>query len=1117
MPDTDYSQVNQGPMSPVEAAMDYFKTAGYSPQAAAGIVGNLYLESSGLQSDIKEAGGKGPGFGLAQWTTPDRKAGLLQYAAAKGEKTPSFGTQLEYVDQELQNNPGYGLDKLKQAQTPEEAAQIFSDTYERPGVPAMAKRQGYASQIYSAFFAPGEAQAADLPTGGVSAAPVVNTPPQAPSSPSQGVSAAPVVNTPPQAPSSPSQPDLSKLSDEQLLQQLNQKSTATPASAPAATPVANITVGGVEIPPAMPISQAQPDLSKLSDEQLLQALNQKQNAAQANQQPTVDLTLGLDKPLSKPTNQETTFGGTLSNIAEGAIKGAYQVGKGLADVGQKTVDSALTANYDPGKSLFGNIADFLGGTPTHEGVLEPAVHTTEDLIKGVPRMAAVAGGGLGIGSDKEFEQNMGGTLFNLYMYGKGASELKAPLSEVASNLGADTILNKVGDALIERGQQNYQKASLKGLGPIDRTRSAVDLEAQNQGSRTVYNTNFGNAANQGYEQGLPFNIKGLVGLNDTMGQLNSSIGSLFDQETDNAARLGDKTIPIQNVISNLEETKSNLIGLDAAKNGRIIDRKIEALKNEPTVQTDENGQQVISLEDAHNLKKDIYKDLAQNAYNPLKNSTKGTQIDKQIAANLNDAIRAEIPGYQDLNAQDKNMIDFKPVLERAVSKSRQSWRPDMVDAAATGGSAASIAYGHVGLGVGEILTDVARKALQDPGVQARVALAQKAVGNWVKPSVNSGFSIADMPPEQVDNVKAVDTKLSSMSPEDQNQIWTQALREYQAREGLPTKSAEESARVFFPEEFGLPPRPVQSAAESAAAFTKAGLRGEFAPPDEPPTAMAVRQPLAGSDPLSRNLGTKPGELEPGQYVGEPLGRKDFRLAGARPDFSRPQETLPEGPRPAIQGGSPGMRGAGAAIQSLEPGQYVGEPLGRNNIQLSSGRPDFTKPQEIIGDQPRLAIQGGNTNFSSAEPNIVKNHSEVDALAKVREGVAARYEAEAAAKAKKQKQIADITSIVNDIIERKNIDNSTIPQDNGLTKIKPNPTEGENMAWKTGSEAVADKSKHLELDKQVDALTKEQASNVAAELGIKEQKFGDVRDKIKLEHPDDQAQALAKMLNRGYPE
>ena len=133
--------------SPVEKqAMDFFQSRGWSREQAAGIVGNLVHESAGMNPEAVSKDGYNS-YGLAQWTGP-RRIALFDYAASRGEAIPSFQTQLEFVDQELGDSEKAAGDALRGAQTPEEAARIFSERFERPGIPHMERRVANAQRVY---------------------------------------------------------------------------------------------------------------------------------------------------------------------------------------------------------------------------------------------------------------------------------------------------------------------------------------------------------------------------------------------------------------------------------------------------------------------------------------------------------------------------------------------------------------------------------------------------------------------------------------------------------------------------------------------------------------------------------------------------------------------------------------------------------------------------------------------------------------------------------------------------------------------------------------------------------------------------------------------------------
>ena len=122
--------------------------AGYSKEAAAGVLGNIQAES-GFDSSVIEAG-NGIGFGLCQWSY-GRRTQLESYAASKGADPGDINIQIEfllgeitpgggadgYATYQLMNNHGYTADDWINASTPEAAAEAFCWIFERPGVVRM--------------------------------------------------------------------------------------------------------------------------------------------------------------------------------------------------------------------------------------------------------------------------------------------------------------------------------------------------------------------------------------------------------------------------------------------------------------------------------------------------------------------------------------------------------------------------------------------------------------------------------------------------------------------------------------------------------------------------------------------------------------------------------------------------------------------------------------------------------------------------------------------------------------------------------------------------------------------------------------------------------------------
>lgn len=124
-----------------------------NPDVAAGVAGNFLYESYGLPNIYE---GQTPytagsyiaptgGFGIAQWTGPRRRA---------LEALPNAGTlptQMQYFAQENAGPERRAWEATMAAPTLEDATRVFATQWERPGVPALNRRIGYANRIRDAY------------------------------------------------------------------------------------------------------------------------------------------------------------------------------------------------------------------------------------------------------------------------------------------------------------------------------------------------------------------------------------------------------------------------------------------------------------------------------------------------------------------------------------------------------------------------------------------------------------------------------------------------------------------------------------------------------------------------------------------------------------------------------------------------------------------------------------------------------------------------------------------------------------------------------------------------------------------------------------------------------
>ena len=137
---------------------------GFSDIAAKGILGNMFQESK-FDPDVYQStdSGVGRGRGLLQWETGGRfdtdPLNLIDFAKKQEKSWRDPEVQLDFMIAEMDKSAGltpesaerqnYQYDMartmMNQANTPEEAAEIFSNLYLKPGKAHMDTRTAYAS------------------------------------------------------------------------------------------------------------------------------------------------------------------------------------------------------------------------------------------------------------------------------------------------------------------------------------------------------------------------------------------------------------------------------------------------------------------------------------------------------------------------------------------------------------------------------------------------------------------------------------------------------------------------------------------------------------------------------------------------------------------------------------------------------------------------------------------------------------------------------------------------------------------------------------------------------------------------------------------------------------
>jgi hypothetical protein len=122
------------PQAAAAQAQTFFTSRGWTPEQAAGIVGNLIHESGGKLDPNARAKGDGSdgsdSIGIGQWNQ-DRATALQQFAASKGKPWNDYQTQLEFVDHELNGSEALAGGMIRSAKDVQGATGAMLG-YERP-------------------------------------------------------------------------------------------------------------------------------------------------------------------------------------------------------------------------------------------------------------------------------------------------------------------------------------------------------------------------------------------------------------------------------------------------------------------------------------------------------------------------------------------------------------------------------------------------------------------------------------------------------------------------------------------------------------------------------------------------------------------------------------------------------------------------------------------------------------------------------------------------------------------------------------------------------------------------------------------------------------------------
>lgn len=139
-----------------EVIWDFLFRQGFNAPAVFGLMGNIQAESAFIPDNLQDSYEKKLGFnnatytaavdsgtyknfandyagyGLCQWTSAGRKAGLLDYSHATGRSIGNIDMQLNYLMKELHGAYKGVLNGIQKAETIRQASDIVLTQFERP-------------------------------------------------------------------------------------------------------------------------------------------------------------------------------------------------------------------------------------------------------------------------------------------------------------------------------------------------------------------------------------------------------------------------------------------------------------------------------------------------------------------------------------------------------------------------------------------------------------------------------------------------------------------------------------------------------------------------------------------------------------------------------------------------------------------------------------------------------------------------------------------------------------------------------------------------------------------------------------------------------------------------
>lgn len=152
----------------MDTIYNYLLEKGFSKEAAAGIMGNIDVETGGSYNYQQKQKGGGKGYGLFQFDFMNK---YYQDYLKRNKLEDSAKTQIDYMYDTIYGNEAMFSTKDKKALREalesgnvQQATKGFQDIFENPGVPHEDRRMKSAEDIYKKYNKPTEETSMMAPT-----------------------------------------------------------------------------------------------------------------------------------------------------------------------------------------------------------------------------------------------------------------------------------------------------------------------------------------------------------------------------------------------------------------------------------------------------------------------------------------------------------------------------------------------------------------------------------------------------------------------------------------------------------------------------------------------------------------------------------------------------------------------------------------------------------------------------------------------------------------------------------------------------------------------------------------------------------------------------------------